>query len=516
MLDSAIKEQLKGLFAQLDAHYTFDIFVHPRHESRAELVDLLEEVASCSEKLSCRLQESEGLKFILLKEGEDTGITFRAVPGGHEFTSLLMAILNADGKGKNFPDEFITRRIRALRGPINLTTYLSLGCTNCPDVVQALNLMVVLNPQIRHEAVDGAVNEEEVNRMKVQAVPTVFADGEQIHVGRGNIGDLLEKLEVRYGASVSESFETKEYDVLVAGGGPAGAAAAIYSARKGLRVAVVAERIGGQVNETMGIENLISVPRTTGKELARDLKSHLAAYHIDILENRRIEKAEVVGEMKVLSVKGGESYKAPVLIIATGANWRKLNVPGEEKYIGHGVAFCPHCDGPFYKGKEVAVIGGGNSGVEAAIDLAGICSKVTVFEFMETLKADTVLQEKVRSLPNVDIFTYTQTVEVLGDGDKVVGMIKKDRSSDKEEIFALDGIFVQIGLTANSALFKDLVETNRMGEILTDKNGRTSVKGIYAAGDVTDISYKQIIIAMGEGAKAALAAFEDRMRGEVG
>ena len=497
MLDSAIKEQLKGLFAQLDAHYTFDIFVHPRHESRAELVDLLEEVASCSEKLSCRLQESEGLKFILLKEGEDTGITFRAVPGGHEFTSLLMAILNADGKGKNFPDEFITRRIRALRGPINLTTYLSLGCTNCPDVVQALNLMVVLNPQIRHEAVDGAVNEEEVNRMKVQAVPTVFADGEQIHVGRGNIGDLLEKLEVRYGASVSESFETKEYDVLVAGGGPAGAAAAIYSARKGLRVAVVAERIGGQVNETMGIENLISVPRTTGKELAQDLKSHLAAYHIDILENRRIEKAEVVGEMKVLSVKGGESYKAPVLII-------------------HGVAFCPHCDGPFYKGKEVAVIGGGNSGVEAAIDLAGICSKVTVFEFMETLKADTVLQEKVRSLPNVDIFTHTQTVEVLGDGDKVVGMIKKDRSSDKEEIFALDGIFVQIGLTANSALFKDLVETNRMGEILTDKNGRTSVKGIYAAGDVTDISYKQIIIAMGEGAKTALAAFEDRMRGEVG
>ena len=376
--------------------------------------------------------------------------------------------------------------------------------------------MVVLNPQIRHQAVDGAVNEEEVNRMKVQAVPTVFADGEQIHVGRGSIGDLLEKLEARYGSVEPESFETKEYDVLVAGGGPAGAAAAIYSARKGLRVAVVAERIGGQVNETMGIENLISVPRTTGKELAQDLKDHLAAYHIDVLENRRIEKTEVVEGMKVLSVKGGESYKAPVLIIATGANWRKLNVPGEEKYIGHGVAFCPHCDGPFYKDKEVAVIGGGNSGVEAAIDLAGICSKVTVFEFMETLKADTVLQEKVRSLPNVDIFTHTQTVEVLGDGDKVVGLIKKDRSSEKEEIFALDGIFVQIGLTANSALFKDLVETNRMGEILTDKNGRTSVKGVYAAGDVTDVSYKQIIIAMGEGAKAALAAFEDRMRGEVG
>ena len=469
MLDSAIKDQLKGLFAQLEAHYTFDIFVHPQHESRAELVDLLEEVASCSDKLSCRLQDSEGLKFILLKEGKDTGITFRAVPGGHEFTSLLMAVLNADGKGKNFPDEFITRRIKALQGPISLTTYLSLTCTNCPDVVQALNMMVLLNGQIRHEAVDGSINEEEVERMKVQAVPTVFADGEQIHVGRSSMGDLLEKLEARYGSVELEAVETKEYDVLVAGAGPAGATAAIYSARKGLKVAIIAERIGGQVNETMGIENL----------------------------------------------KGGETYKAPVLIIATGANWRKLNVPGEEKYIGHGVAFCPHCDGPFYKDKEVAVIGGGNSGVEAAIDLAGVCSKVTVFEFMDTLKADTVLQEKAKSLPNVDIITNTQTVEVLGNGDKVVGLIKKDRSSEKEEIFALDGIFVQIGLTANSTLFKELLETNLMGEILTDKNGRTSVKGIYAAGDVTDVSYKQIVIAMGEGAKAALAAFEDRMRGTI-
>lgn len=515
MLDSAIKDQLKGLFAQLEAHYTFDIFVHPQHENAAELVDLLEEVASCSEKLSCRMQDGEGLKMILLKNEEDTGISFRAVPGGHEFTSLLMAILNADGKGKNFPDEFITKRIKALRGPINLTTYLSLTCTNCPDVVQALNLMAILNNQIRHEAVDGGINEEEVKRMKVQAVPTVFADGEQIHVGRGSIGELLEKLEARYGSVEVEAAETKEYDVLVAGGGPAGTTAAIYSARKGLKVALIAERIGGQVNETVGIENLISVPQTTGKQLAQDLKQHLTEYNIDVLENRRIEKAEASDGMKILSVKGGETFKAPVLIIATGANWRKLDVPGEEKYIGHGVAFCPHCDGPFYKDKEVAVIGGGNSGVEAAIDLAGICSKVTVFEFMETLKADTVLQEKVKSLPNVRIFTNTQTVEVLGNGDKVVGLIKKDRSSGREEVYGLDGIFVQIGLTANSALFKDLVEVNRMGEILTDKNGRTSAKGIYAAGDVTDVSYKQIVIAMGEGAKAALASFEDRMRGEV-
>lgn len=515
MLDSAIKDQLKGLFAQLEAHYTFDIFVHPQHESRAELVDLLEEVASCSDKISCRLQDSEGLKFILLKEGEDTGISFRAVPGGHEFSSLLLAILNADGKGKNFPDEFITRRIKALRGPINLTTYLSLTCTNCPDVVQALNMMVVLNRQIRHEAVDGGINEEEVNRRKVQAVPTVFADDEQIHVGRGSIGELLDKLEARYGSTDAAVSETKEYDVLVAGGGPAGTTAAIYSARKGLKVAVVAERIGGQVNETTGIENLISVPLTTGKQLAQDLRRHLSEYNIDVLEHRQIEKVEVQDEMKVLSVKGGESYRAPILIVATGANWRKLNVPGEEKYIGHGVAFCPHCDGPFYKGKEVAVIGGGNSGIEAAIDLAGICSKVTVLEFMESLKADTVLQEKARSLSNVTILTNTRTVEVLGNGEKVIGLIKQDRSSEREEVLGVDGIFVQIGLSANSGLFKELVEVNRVGEIVTDKNGRTSVKGIYAVGDVTDVSYKQIVIAMGEGAKAALAAFEDRMRGEI-
>lgn len=515
MLDSAMKEQLKGLFAGLEAHYTFDIFVHPQHESRAELVDLLEEVASCSEKIDCRVQDSDGLRFLLLKNGEDTRISFRAIPGGHEFTSLLLAILNADGKGKNFPDEFITRRIKALRGPINLTTYVSLTCTNCPDVVQALNMMAVLNSSIRHEAVDGSINEEEVNAKKVQAVPAVFADGELLHVGRGSIGELLEKLESRYGSNDAEVIETKEYDVLVVGGGPAGVTAAIYSARKGLKVAIVAERIGGQVNETLGIENLISVPTTTGKQLAQDLKSHLAEYAIDVLVNRRVEKAEVVDGMKILSAKGGESFKAPVLIIATGANWRKLNVPGEEKYIGHGVAFCPHCDGPFYKGKDVAVIGGGNSGVEAAIDLAGICSKVTVFEFMDALKADTVLQEKAKSLPNVQIFTNTQTVEVLGDGDKVVGLVKKDRATGEETIFALDGIFVQIGLTANSALFRDLVEVNRTGEILTDKNGRTSVKGIYAAGDVTDVAYKQIVIAMGEGAKTALAAFEDRMRGEI-
>ena len=516
MLDSAIKEQLKGLFAQLDAHYTFDIFVHPRHESRAELVDLLEEVASCSEKLSCRLQESEGLKFILLKEGEDTGITFRAVPGGHEFTSLLMAILNADGKGKNFPDEFITRRIRALRGPINLTTYLSLGCTNCPDVVQALNAMTTLNPSITHEMVDGALYQDEVDALKIQGVPSVFADGKLLHVGRGEFGELLAKLEAQYGIDETKvETEVKEYDVIVAGGGPAGGSAAIYSARKGLRVAIVAERVGGQGKETVGIENLISVPETTGSELADNLKTHLLRYPVDLLEQRKIEKVELAGKDKLVTTSVGEKFIAPALIIATGASWRKLNVPGENDYIGRGVAFCPHCDGPFYKGKQVAVVGGGNSGIEAAIDLAGICSKVTVFEFMDELKADNVLQERLKSLPNVEVFVSSQTTEVIGNGDKLTALRIKDRKTEEERLVELDGVFVQIGLSANCSVFRDIVETNRPGEIVIDAHCRTNVTGIYAAGDVSTVPYKQIIISMGEGAKAALSAFDDRVRGLI-
>ena len=516
MLDSAIKEQLKGLFAQLDAHYTFDIFVHPRHESRAELVDLLEEVASCSEKLSCRLQESEGLKFILLKEGEDTGITFRAVPGGHEFTSLLMAILNADGKGKNFPDEFITRRIRALRGPINLTTYLSLGCTNCPDVVQALNAMTTLNPSITHEMVDGALYQDEVDALKIQGVPSVFADGKLLHVGRGEFGELLAKLEAQYGIDETKvETEVKEYDVIVAGGGPAGVSAAIYSARKGLRVAIVAERVGGQVKETVGIENLISVPETTGSELADNLKTHLLRYPVDLLEQRKIEKVELAGKDKLVTTFVGEKFIAPALIIATGASWRKLNVPGENDYIGRGVAFCPHCDGPFYKGKQVAVVGGGNSGIEAAIDLAGICSKVTVFEFMDELKADNVLQERLKTLPNVEVFVSSQTTEVVGNGDKLTALRIKDRKTEEERLVELDGVFVQIGLSANSSAFREVVETNRPGEIVIDAHCRTNVTGIYAAGDVSTVPYKQIIISMGEGAKAALSAFDDRVRGVI-
>lgn len=514
MIDAALKTQLSGIFAGLEAEYTFNIHVAPQHESRSELLELLNDVASCSEKISCRLTDGDALAFSILKNGKETGVTFRAVPNGHEFTSLLLAILNHDGKGKNFPDEAICNRVRALRGPIQLTTYVSLTCTNCPDVVQALNAMTTLNPQITHEVVDGAIYQAEVEARKVLGVPSVFAGDKLIHVGRAEFGELLEELEKEYGVDENGAEATvRTYDVVVVGGGPAGAAAAIYSARKGLHVAVLAERIGGQVKETLGIENLISIPSTTGPRLADDLRTHMNEYPIDLLEHRRVEKVEVQGPDKVLSLAGGETFRTPALIIATGASWRRLNVPGEAEYIGRGVAFCPHCDGPFYKGKHVAVVGGGNSGIEAAIDLAGICSKVTVFEFMDELKADQVLQDKVRSLSNVEIFVHSQTTEVIGNGDKVTALRVKDRQTEEERVVELDGLFVQIGLAANSQSFRDLVETNRSGEIVIDTHGRTSVTGVYAAGDVSTVPYKQIIIAMGEGAKAALSAFDDRMRG---
>lgn len=513
MLDIELKDQVKAIFAELSSLYMLDIHVASSHESKEELIELLEDLASCSNKIECRVNEGTGLEFNLLKDGIKTGISFRAVPNGHEFSTLLLAILNSDGKGKNFPDEFISNRVKALKGKINITTYVSLTCTNCPDVAQAFNLMTVLNPNITHETVDGAINQEEVDSLKVQGVPAVFADGDFIHSGRADFGELLDKLEAKYGSvEISESAVRKEYDVIVVGGGPAGSSAAIYSARKGLNVAVIAERVGGQVKETVGIENVISVPKTTGEQLALDLKKHMQDYSIDIFENRTVEKVELESKNKVLYVKGGEVYTSKALIIATGASWRRLNLEGESQYIGKGVAFCPHCDGPFYKGKHAAVIGGGNSGIEAAIDLAGICSKVTVFEFMEELKADKVLQEKLRSLPNVEVYVNSQTTGLLGN-EKLTGIKVKDRATEQERTVELDGVFVQIGLMANSTVFKDIVNTNRIGEIEIDVHCRTNVPGIYAAGDVSTVPYKQIIISMGEGAKAALSAFDDRIRG---
>lgn len=518
MLDTALIQQVKDIFAVLEGTYVLDFHADERHSAYGEFSDFLQKIASTSERITLKTTAAEGrLDFSILKDGKETGIRFRGIPGGHEFTSLLLAVLNADGKGKNLPDAALLRRIAALNSPIHLTTYVSLSCTNCPDVVQALNIIALVHPDITHEVVDGALFQDEVDALRLQGVPAVFADGKLVHSGRGELASVLDKLEETFGSVPDASAEpiVYDYDVVVVGGGPAGSAAAVYSARKGLKVAVVAERIGGQVKETVGIENLISVPHTTGAELAANFARHMADYPIDIYENRRIENTDFSDKKKQVFVKGGEVFTAPAVIIATGAGWRKLGVEGEADYMGRGVHFCPHCDGPFYKGKRVAVIGGGNSGIEAAIDLAGLCSHVTVLEFADTLRADTVLQEKARSLDNVEIFTSSQTTAVLGNGEKVTTIRVKDRTTDAERDIELEGIFVQIGLSPNTQPFAETLELNGRREIPVDNFCRTATQGVYAAGDVTDVPYKQIVVAIGEGAKAALAAFDDRVRGII-
>jgi NADH-dependent peroxiredoxin subunit F len=515
MLDADILGQLASHFSTLQAEFTF-LLSPSQHEKHAELRAMLEALATTSSKIHLVEGGSEvkDVRFDLLKDGAPTGVRFRAVPGGHEFTSLVLAILNADGKGK-LPDDAIQRRIKALRGPIDVRTYVSLSCTNCPDVVQALNLMALIHGDFRHETVDGELAEQEVQRYGIQGVPSVVAADKLIHVGKATLAELLDTLEDRFGiaeaeASAATPVADKDYDVVVIGGGPAGASAAIYSARKGLRTAIVAQRFGGQVQETLGIENLISVVHTEGPRLAADLEKHLRSYSIDLLEHRKVEELQL-GTKKTIRLKGNERLTADIVIIATGAKWRELGIPGEKQYIGRGVAFCPHCDGPFYKGKRVAVVGGGNSGIEAAIDLAGICAHVTVVEFADRLKADDVLVKNMLALPNVEVITNARTTEVIGDGAKVTALKYQDRASEEIREVALDGVFVQIGLVPNSAIVKDIVDTNRFGEIVVDQKNRTSAAGVYAAGDVTTVPFKQIVIAMGEGAKAALSAFEDRI-----
>ena len=514
MLDQNVKAQVKDLFARLSNRYTFKIKVADTHSGRTELIGLLNDVASCSDKVTCEINSSDGLSFVIYKNDKATSVNFKAIPTGHEFTTLLLAVLNLDGIGKNLPDETVKARIKALQGEIVLKSYISLSCTNCPDVVQALNIVSFLNPNIQHEIIDGAIHQEEVKQKNVQAVPSVFANNESLHVGRSNLGELLSLLEAKLGSNFNTSpGHTKEYDVVVAGGGPAGVAAAIYSARKGFKVAVVAENIGGQVSETVDIENMISIPKTTGSKLTASLKQHLDDYPIDILENRLIQELTIVDGKKELRSSMNEKFVSPALIIATGASWRKLNVPGESKYIGSGVAFCTHCDGPFYKGKKVAVVGGGNSGLEAAIDLSSIASEVTVLEFLDELKGDQVLQDKLKTLDNVKVYTGVATQSIQGDGSKVTGLSYQTRHNGKETKLELDGVFVQIGLNPNSSVFSDIVDTNQRGEIKIDANCRTNVPGIYVAGDVSEVSYKQIVIAMGEGSKAALSAFDDQIKG---
>lgn len=513
MLDSQIVDQLKSVFQPLEGNIEL---VHNEcsHKEQETLLDMLAEVASTSDKISVRSSGTETeVPFVeIVRNGEPVGIQFCGIPGGHEFSSLVLAILNADRKGK-LPDEGTIKRIQNLKGPIRLKTFVSLSCENCPEVVQALNIMAVFKTDLVHEMADGFYYREETEELGIQGVPSVIDGKNLVSSGRSDIPRLLEKLEKHFGLESDlpkEPVDLGGVDVAVIGGGPAGASAAIYSARKGLKTAIIAERLGGQVKDTKGIENLISVPYTEGPELSDRLFKHVEEYDIQVLENRRLEQVSVDGENR-LELNSGEYLTAKSVIVATGAKWRELNIPGEKEYIGRGVAFCPHCDGPFYKGKDVAVIGGGNSGIEAAIDLAGIVKSVTVFEFLPELKADQLLIDKLESLDNVTIIKNAQTTEIIGNGDKVTGLEYKDRETNEIKEKQLDGVFVQIGLLPNSSFIKDIVETNRFGEIIVDDKCRTSVKGVYAAGDVTTVPYKQIIVSMGEGAKAALTAFEEQV-----
>lgn len=515
MLETEILEQVRGVFADLQSQFVLHAIVDEKHEKAEEMRAFLTDFCTCSERLNVVFETgTEGqLQFDIYRNDEPTGVVFRGIPGGHEFTSLLLAILNADGKGKNLPDEATAERIRRIDA-VHIKTYMSLSCTNCPDVVQALNVMTILNKGIVHEVIDGALWQKEVESLHIQGVPAVFIDGELFHSGRGDMGELLQKLEAKYAKEEPQTvnIEPQKFDVLVIGGGPAGASAAIYSARKGLNVAVIAGRMGGQVNDTVAIENLINVRETTGRQLANDLKDNMKSYGVHLFEHRLADSVDFSAAEKIVRTTSGETFSAPAVIIATGAKWRRLGVEGEEQHIGRGVAFCPHCDGPLFKGQHVAVVGGGNSGIEAAIDLSGICSKVTVVEFLDSLRADTVLQEKARSLANVEILLAKQTTRVVGDGSKVTAIELKDRTTWQLSTLKVDGVFVQIGLVPASEPFASTLKMTPRGEIEIDSLCRTSVNGVYAAGDVSSVAYKQIAISIGEGAKAALTAFDDRIR----
>ncbi|MBA4690481.1 MAG: alkyl hydroperoxide reductase subunit F, partial [Pseudomonas sp.] len=452
--------------------------------------------------------------FSLNRIGGNISLRFAGIPMGHEFTSLVLALLQVGGHPSKTAPEVI-EQIKALDGDYRFETYFSLSCQNCPDVVQALNLMAVLNPNVKHVAIDGALFQDEVEARQIMSVPSIYLNGELFTQGRMSEEEILAKLDTGSSARDAEKLKAKDaFDVLVVGGGPAGAAAAIYAARKGIRTGVAAERFGGQVLDTMAIENFISVKETEGPKLARALEEHVREYEVDIMNLQRASQLIPAGEDGLHRVRfdnGGE-LKAKTLILATGARWREMNVPGEQEYRGRGVAYCPHCDGPLFKGKRVAVIGGGNSGVEAAIDLAGIVAHVTLLEFGEDLRADAVLQRKLNSLPNVRVLKMAQTTEVKGDGQKVTGLIYKDRSSEEMHSVELEGIFVQIGLLPNSEWLKGTLELSRFGEIIVDAKGQTSIPGVFAAGDVTTVPYKQIVIAVGEGAKASLSAFDHLIR----
>ena len=506
MLGENIKKQLAQYLELMEGDVLLKVSVGDDKVSQ-DMLALVEELASMSPKITFEKTKLERTpSFSVNRPGEDTGIVFAGLPLGHEFTSLVLALLQVSGRPPKI-DERVIEQIKNLKGEYHFETYVSLTCNNCPDVVQALNIMSLLNPGITHTMIEGNAYKEEVEKKNIMAVPTVYLNGEFFESGRMTIQEILEKL----GSSLDPSvFNEKDpFDVLIIGGGPAGATAAIYAARKGIRTGIVTDRFGGQVLDTAGIENFTSINHTEGTELAARMEEHVREYDVDIMVSQRAKRI-AKKELIEVELENGGILKAKTIIIATGARWREIGVPGEKEFRKKGVTNCPHCDGPLFAGKNVAVIGGGNSRIEAAIDLAGICKHVTVLEFLPELKADSVLQDRLRSLPNVTVITNAETKEITGT-DRVNGLTYIDRKTGGEHHIDVDGVFVQIGLVPNTSWLEGTIDMER-GEIIVDERGATSMPGVFAAGDCTNTPYKQIIISMGSGATAALGAFDYLIR----
>lgn len=517
LLDNNMKAQLKGYLEKLVQ--PIELIANANNSDKsAEMLALLNEIGTLSDKIAVKQVSDETLRkpsFLITRPGQNSGLRFAGIPLGHEFSSLVLALLQVGGHPSK-EDAKLLDAIGQLTGEFHFETYYSLSCHNCPDVVQALNLMTILNSNITHTAIDGALFQDEITDRNIMGVPAVFLNGQPFGQGRMTLAEIVNKVDTGAAQRVAQTLSEKvAYDVLIVGSGPAGVSAAIYAARKGIRTGLICERFGGQILDTVDIENYISMPKTEGAKLAQAFRAHVNDYAIDVIENQSVTKlmpAQQTGGLHQLQTASGATLKSRSIIIATGAHWRNMGVPGEQEYRTRGVTYCPHCDGPLFKGKKVAVIGGGNSGAEAAIDLAGVVEHVTLLEFLPELKADSVLQTKLGSLANVHVITNAQTLEVTGDGTKLTHLRYKNRLDESEHQLELAGIFVQIGLLPNTQWLEGTIERNRIGEIVINAKGETNIKGIFAAGDCTVVPYKQIIIATGEGAKASLSAFDYLIR----
>lgn len=516
MLDANIAAQLKGYLENIKRPIELVAALDDSAKA-AEMRELLQEIEGMSAQITLvedADSQSRQPSFQIRQPGGEEKIRFAGIPMGHEFTSLVLALLHVGGHPTKLEEEKI-EQIKNLEGEFHFETYISLSCQNCPEVVQAMNVMAVLNPNVSHTMIDGALFQEEVDERQIMAVPTVYLNGENFGSGRMSLPEIIAKLDTGAVKREAEKISAKDdFDVLIVGGGPAGASASIYAARKGIRTGIVAERFGGQVMDTMAIENFISVKETEGPKLVAALEEHVKEYDVDVMNLQRAKSLTKKDKMVEIELESGATLSSKTVILATGARWKQLGVPGEDEYRGHGVAYCPHCDGPLFKGKPVAVIGGGNSGVEAAIDLAGIVGHVTLIEFNGELRADAVLQKKLFSLDNVSVITGGQTTEITGEGGKVNGLVYIDRATEQKHTLDLNAVFIQIGLLPNTDWLEGTIDLSEYGEIKIDNHGQTSLPGVFAAGDVTTIPYKQIIMAMGDGARAALGSFDYIIRSD--